>query len=422
MRSRNIAVVYADGSVPANLDLAGIGRARQVISLAGTASQNAAVATAVNTARKVASTPLNSFRSFIEIDDHAALRDLQQVSAGREWAEFQEFFSLDERAAQVIVSSMSLRTGGNSNGLLITGSSALALWVLSRVGRERTVARRDVGRVSGQPLRVTVIVGHDDDHDLVRSRIESLWTESVDLTVVTVGNARLNRELIAAVGETPWSHVLIADTDEIRRLRLGLAFRGLPVMAATPTTIIAEESASLDGLAAAQWSGTNIVVLPDEVCHEEFVTWGRLQDMARSIHEGYLRRKRNLSADGRSGGLADVPWESLSADLKAQNIGAAEAILRFLREEGFVLGPLRDLDAALAPLPEDVVKRIAEKEHERWRSGKPDPASIPGWAMTSGTYREMTLEQIRQTPALLAFAGLQAEQTATPAMDSSGQR
>lgn len=424
VRSRRIAVVYADASVPANLDLAGIGRAKQLISLAGTASQNAAVATAVNTARNVALTPpAKSFRSFIEIDDHAALRDLQQVSAGQEWAEFQEFFSLDERAAQVIVSGMSLSMQGNPNGVLITGSSALALWVLSRVGRERTVASRDVAGVSGQPLRVTVIVADDDDHDVVQSRIENPWRESVVLTVATVGNARLNTDLSAVVGETPWSHVLIADTDEIRRLRLGLAFRGLPGMAATPTTIIAEESASLDGLAAAEWSGTKIVVLPDEVCHEEFVTWGRLKDMARSMHEGYLRRlEASLTVEDRRMRVADTPWDSLTAEFKTQNLEAAEAVLRFLREEDYILGPLRDLDAALAPLPEDVVARIAEKEHERWRSGKPDSASIENWNMTSSTNRNLTLEQVRQTPALLAFAGLQAERTATHVLGSNGLR
>jgi hypothetical protein len=313
---------------------------------------------------------------------------------------------------------MSLRSEGEPNGLLITGSSALALWVLSRVGRERTVAGLDEVGLSPRPLRVTVIVAHHEEYELVRSRFEGPWTGSIDLTIVTVGDTRLNSDLIPAVGKTPWSHILIADADEIRRLRLGLALRSLPGESAPATTIIAEESASLDGLAAAQWNGTKILVLPDEVCHGEFVTWGRVQDMARSIHEGYLRRlESGLGVeDHRRPVSADTPWGSLSAELRAQNVGAAEAVLGFLRDEGYVLGPLRDLEAALAPLPEDVVERIAEKEHERWRLGKADAASREVWSMTTASNRTLTLAQIRQTPALLAFAGLQAERSArTPA-------
>lgn len=413
VRSRRIAVVAADGSVPANLELAGIGRAKQVISLAGTASQNAAVAAAVNTARNRAASTPRAFRSFIEIDDHAALRDLQQVSAGQGWAGHQEFFSLDERAAQVIVSSMSLRTEGGPNGLLVTGSGALALWVLSRVGRERTVAGLDGAGPGQRPLRVRVLVAHDDDHQLVRSRMEGPWAGSIDLSVVTVGAASLDTDLGPAVGEAAWSHIVIADTDEIRRLRLGLAIRGLPGAAGSPTTIIAQESASLEGLAAAHSGSTRILVLPEAVCHEEFVTWGRLQDMARSIHEGYLRRVASpLSAGDSPVRAAGTPWESLTVGMKAQNTSAAEAVMRFLRDEGYVLGPLRDLDAALAPLPEDVVERMAEKEHERWRLGKPDAAARDVWSTTSASNRTLTLEQIRQTPALLAFAGLQAERPA----------
>lgn len=414
VRSRRIAVVTADASVPANLELAGIGRAKQVISLAGKANQNAAVAAAVNTARqRVVSTSRQAFHSFIEIDDHEALRDLQQVSAGQGWSGDQEFFSLDERAAQLLVSSMSLRAEGEPNGLLITGSGALALWVLSRVGRERTVAGLDAAGPAQRPLRVRVIVAHDDDHELVRSRMEGPWAGSIDLSVVTVPPAAVTADLPPAVGETAWSHILIADMDEIRRLRLGLAIRSLPGVGASPTTIIAEESASLDGLAAAPSNSTRILVLPEAICHEEFVTWGRLQDMARSIHEGYLRRVAStLSAEERRARTAGTPWESLTAGLKAQNMGAAKAILRFLRDEGYVLGPLRDLNAALAPLPDDVVERIAEKEHERWRLSKPDAASREAWSMTSASNRTLTLEQIRQTPALLAFAGLQAAKPA----------
>jgi hypothetical protein len=154
-----------------------------------------------------------------------------------------------------------------------------------------------------------------------------------------------------------------------------------------------------------------IFPIVESVCRDEEITQGRLAAMARSIHESY-RRQIDHEADQRGRELpADVEWNELDPALQQQNVDAAQATWDALASVGYRVVPLHSEVAEQFAFPESQIEELAAREHARWFAAKYPGRAPPAWGDVDQADKDKTCRQIREIPRVLAFAGLQIEES-----------
>jgi hypothetical protein len=138
--------------------------------------------------------------------------------------------------------------------------------------------------------------------------------------------------------------------------------------------------------------------------------------LARAVHEQYL-------ADSTvSGGDSDLrkPWDDLDDVQRDPSRQRVDGVVGDLDALGYTLAPLRRWGAPVVELSEDELKRVAEREHGRWRAeresagwtwaatrdnvAKHNPLLV-AWSELSDDARRMNVDAARALPAMLARAG-----------------
>ena len=142
-----------------------------------------------------------------------------------------------------------------------------------------------------------------------------------------------------------------------------------------------------------------------------------LEEAASAMHAAYLKAIRQV---GRTDGVA---YDRLSDEMKASNRQQVFGLIQMLRERGYQLRPLRATAGEVASLPTELVKEMAEREHERWRTER----EALGWryaterstaartnphlltwrnARLSGDARDISIASVRAIPVALQWVGI----------------
>ena len=411
LRREGVPVVIGDASDPDRLRAAGLRRARRLVGFTGSSSSAIALSEALSRLR---ASRRADFEAFLELADQGLARELQTL-VDLEGDAQQEFFDLSRRAGPILCDRFDTAAAdgpGPPRGALVVGAGAEAMSVLATVAARWDAALRDVPETSGV-RRVSVLVADGEDHREVERRVRAshpLYTRDEDardgcaFSVETVDPVTPETAVDAALTSLggPPGLVVVAGADDGTTLRMTshLAERTEALECAVVLVTPGEGPAS-DMLARHLAGRVERFSVTDELCTEDLIAHGRVEELARELHNGY-RRHLARSGDGRAR-PADVPWDRLEERYRRSNRAAAASLWRVLREEGYTVAPRRS-DRPPRVLPPDVVERLAAAEHDRWRSDRPD---VPGWADLDDFRREQSRDQVRRSTSAFAAVGLE---------------
>lgn len=130
--------------------------------------------------------------------------------------------------------------------------------------------------------------------------------------------------------------------------------------------------------------------------------------MARRVHEQYLERCRD---EGRldPGRPTHQGWDDLRDQDRASNLDQVRSYPALLRSVGFVIVRAPD-PSAINELPEPIVERAAQLEHDRWMEREiavnPRHELICDWSELDESVRDRDRAPVRGMVANLAAVGL----------------
>lgn len=408
LQREGFPVLVGDPALPGELLRAGLSRADHLVALAETTAENAAIAAAVIQAQRSIGDANKRFRSFISIDDAALLVALQSSSEAVRLHLRQEFFSLTQRAAVATVDVL-VAQRPQLGRLLIVGSgeeaTAVAVEALRRTDDEHLHSvsiHADRARSAADLTRLLERETPALRTRSGRSRLERVRVQDVDEQLDAV---RL-RQLVTTDG-APDAAVL-ALTDPVQLLRWTIMWRDALGPTAPPVVTVTRDADGLTSLlgSGADEPGGSVISILAEGCVDDRIVSGRLERMARSIHEDYLRYVHaHETAEQRAGRPAARPWNELSPDFRLQNLDAAQAVWSALEATGHRVAPLHSPDAEDLEFDEQRLRRLVELEHGRWLITK-GRAPVP-WDQIADDDRRKTQAQVESFPRILADAGLE---------------
>lgn len=290
-------------------------------------------------------------------------------------------------------------------------------------------AARMVHLANGSRLRVTLI---DPEAEERRKRFLGRcpgFTAVADLDVLE-GEVEY-ADVLAQLEE--WGRdprqlldIVVCFDDDRRSLACALALVERLRERQIPVWVRMSQEAGLSTLArgsgTGSWTGRiSVFGLLDRLCTRESVLGESLDQLARTAHEDYLRRKY---AQGEKPGSRPSlrPWSELDEFFQESNRQQADHIPVKLRAIGCRTepGPPDASPGGFAFTPEEV-EMLARMEHERWcarhlldgwRRGekreelaRTHPCLVP-WENLGENYRDNDRAAVRGIPQLLALVGL----------------
>jgi hypothetical protein len=142
---------------------------------------------------------------------------------------------------------------------------------------------------------------------------------------------------------------------------------------------------------------------------------GVREELARALYEDHLNR-------AAARGVVDPAWSSLTDDEREAAREAADGLIDALDENGFELLPLRHWGAPTVAFTADETRRLAERDHNRWRARrgsdgwrygnvrdareKVTPQLVP-WDQLAPEWQEYNLTRIQAMPTILARSGFE---------------
>ncbi|WBL18066.1 NAD-binding protein [Citricoccus sp. NR2] len=403
-RRHGIPVIIGNGSEPSKLKAARTIRASKVIVFAeDPASLSSVVESIARLSDRSADVLPPDFCCFLEVQDATTARHMNALMHDQGVPFQWEFFCLAERAGPVIIDRWAnlLREQERPDPVVVLGSSEVSRSVVS------TVLRHNRGTVSKHRVEVHWIL--DAEPSLPLTQLEDL-TEDGDET-----NLRL--------------HVVSGNTSEHTATALrslarapGLIVVAEPVIPTalhylTVATIVAQERHTLLVAVAEQPSVLRLLEshqrvavfdVARELAHDERIAHGRLETLARALHDGYLRQlNRTLEPHEREKKPAYRSWGELPADLRDQNYDAARAARQMLRRHGFDIVHSTPLLPNVSRFDESVVEALACEEHLRWFRARHPGAPEPAWNDVETQHAEQSRDQIRRLPSMMNAADLQ---------------
>jgi hypothetical protein len=151
----------------------------------------------------------------------------------------------------------------------------------------------------------------------------------------------------------------------------------------------------------------------------EFDLAGVREQLARTIHENYLREQQGKMPPDDP---AIQPWEHLREDLKESNRQQADQIPEKLRTVGYGLAPIARRNPKKFEFSPEEIEKLARMEHLRWmaeklkggwRYGRVKDAvqkthpCLVLWEKLPESEKDKDRMAVRQIPELLAQAGFE---------------
>lgn len=432
-RRLGVPVVVGDAGDLDRLLAAGLRGADRLVCLSGRPATNAAVAQTLLAARHLCR---DDFTSFVEIPDPTVMRELQGLVDEGWVGPRQEFFNLEDRAGAVILGRhdpVEFGVRPRPRPVVVVGAGDAGLSVLGAAASRWEAAGRDLDGASGV-LCLRLLVPDTEDVLLASRRVSLLHPDfhpgdgdtvprTSQLQVDPVDTWRPGPTLEAALAGLPEEPalVVVSTTDEAVTLRMTsvllrlLEGTSVPVVVTAPdrtgpVSLLARHPATREPGVPSRAGGVHLFAVNDELCTDALIRQGRIDALARAIHDGYLRHLLPTSATPTQPAQehpALVSWEALPAGLKEQNVAAALAMWEMLHAEGFTVVARESRAAATREFSDAAVDRMAAREHRRWFAGKYPDLPAQNWTDLDLRHREQSRDQVRRFPATLAVAGLQ---------------
>lgn len=424
-RQRQTPVIIGDASDQAILRAAGLARANHLLVFCGEDGINAGVALAAG--RSLTGRPGPPLTCTIHIDDPGlcrALADWQTSSAGRGGGpsggiRFRFFNPGAVVAPPLLASRPGFDESGRSDGrpahMLLVGLGAVGGGLLIHAARTWRILVE-----SGSGLPVTVLDRQAEGlvADLIRLHPiigEVCQIHTIDADVTAAGfsvESVLSR--FPARETTAITSAYVCLGDDAQALTVALALRRAPALEGAALTVRTSDREGVAMLLNPSRNGADMVAFGvlDRTCHPEVIIDGPNEELARFIHEEYLRNVPE----------SDLPeWDQLPEALKESNRDQADHVGVKLAAVGCSLLPLSDSDRALVVFTDEEVEHLARMEHDRWlkerRSsgwrldpGPPDPVKLTTpflveWGSLPTDVRDRNHQTVRALPRLLARAG-----------------
>ena len=333
-----------------------------------------------------------------------------------------EFFSLYANAAGALLDEHFPPGTADSPHLVVLGLGSFGRSVVVAAAR----AHADTGR---GPLSVTLVdrvaTGRFHamrmQHPALAAAVEETCLD-LDLGEPTAEAVDEFQDLLTA---RPPTLVVVAFEDEALAWSSGLFVRNR-LTASSAIVIRTESDGGLTGLLDATVSaptGAGRVDLPalstfpvlTKTVSLDLIDGGVREQIARSLHEGHLRR-------AGTGGALHVPWTQMTDVDKESSRAAADAIVEMLTTIDCRPAPLRRWGGSELVLTDAEIDQLAGIEHERWRAErvaagwtygahrddahKLNPLLVP-WSQVPNDARRYNLDSVADTPNLLARAGFE---------------
>jgi len=425
-----IETIAGDATRPDVLRRAGIERAKHLICVCGEDGTNAEI---VAQARAIIrGRPGPPLSSFVHIVDPGFCRLLRECEFGPNEKDRirLEFFNIYDSGARMLLAEIPFPGDGTpaSRRLVVVGAGRMGQSLILYAARDWWATHQG----QGERPRIAIVDRY------ARRKASSLQVEfprlrdACDLEPIDVeieDPAFLEARFLFDPGGRPDAaaiHVCV-DNDSLS-LNTGMKLLRHARPHGIPVVIRLTSESGLPSLLRCGKDGARIdpvlrtFPLIDRTCRPDSVLGGFLEDLARAVHEVYLRTQR---APGQTAVENPhlVPWEDLPEEIKESNRAQVDDIRNKLDVIGCRLGPLTDWFPPVFPLSDEEVERLAQREHERWCDFmrargwsyapgpkdtilKTNPYLCP-WARLSGPVKDIDRDAIRALPEVLARAGLE---------------
>jgi hypothetical protein len=415
-RQYGILTVRGDPADEATLRAAGAAKATEIYACTATGTANAAIALrarAIVTAGR-RKQPLSAYALVRDAELGVALR-ARRIGADSDPSLRLDFFGVEEIAARKLFDAFPLsQANGQPAKIVVVGFGALGLAVLREAAR-----RRPRGQCAP---KVEIFIERATEAE-VSAKTAAFPAVSENCSVTFT----MDRALPAAGEYT----VFVCIDDDDHALREGLAMAHALASRHCHVVVCMRESSPFADILARGTGLLDDVIgritvfgVIEAACVPAAIREDFIEQIARAIHKNYLETAVANDGEDAAGNALDplslLPWERLSADLKAANVGQAVSFGPKVEAVGAVVIP----ESAAAPdfqFTAQEVEDLSVEEHDRWMSErhaagwaygprdnvrKLHPALL-SWPELSEAEREKDRDAIRAIPPILRDAGFQ---------------
>jgi TrkA-N domain/RyR domain len=417
LRAHKIPVLTGDPTDPAVLRAVRLDRASSLVALCTRDATNVAIATA---ARQVPrQRRAVDLRCSVHLEDAELTEFLRGSGLGGDETVRVEFFNMHERGARALVAEHLVLEPGTNPHLVVVG--------LGQLGRAVVlVAAQRWAEIGDGPLTATLV-------DIeASSRMQALemqhpgLIEAVNARLLTIDVEAPTRdgmaELTKRLAEVPPRLVAVLLDDESTALATALfLYRTID----DPTIALVVRTRGDAGLGASvtvddadgesRFPGLRLFPLLDRTCSPALMDGGVREELARALYGDHLVR-------AAARGVVDPAWSALTDDEREAAREAADGLIDALKENGFELLPLRHWGAPTVSFTPQETRRLAERDHNRWRARrgsdgwrygdvrdareKVTPQLVP-WDELGPEWHEYNLTRIQAMPTILARTGFE---------------
>ncbi|MBN1422819.1 MAG: NAD-binding protein [Planctomycetes bacterium] len=425
-----VEVIVGDAKRSHILRRAGADRARILICVCGEDEANAEIVAKARTlllARRGA--PVSCFVHIVDPDLCRLLREYEFGAGGADRLRL-EFFNVYDSGARMLLSEIPFPEDGTgrSSRLVVVGAGRMGQSLIFHSARQWWMAHKG----EGERPRIAIVdrlaqKKAQSLHALHPRLREACVLEPFDLEIEESAFLEA-RFLYDAEGRPDAAAVHVCVDNNSLGLKTGLALLRHARPHKIPVVIRLTNDAGLTTLlrcgedAAGFDPALRSFPLFDRTCRPESILGGVREDLARAVHEVYLRTQA-AAGQTREANPHFVPWEDLPEDIREANRAQVDHISVKLQAVRCRLASLTDWFPRKSPFTDEEVERLAEMEHERYvdflraagwtyapapkdRIRKTNPC-ICGWEQLSAPMQEIDRDAVRALPEILARAGLE---------------
>jgi hypothetical protein len=417
LRAHGIPVLAGDPTDPSVLRSVRLERASSLVALCTSDATNVAIATA---ARRVPrQRRAVDLRCSVHLEDAELTEFLRGSGLGGNETVRIEFFNMHERGARALVAEHLVLEPGTAPHLVVVGLGQLGRSVL-------LVAAQRWAEVGDGPLTATLV-----DREAA-SRMQALemqhpgLVEAVRAHLLTFDVEAPSRdglaELTKRLADVRPGLVAVVLDDESTALATALFLHRTIDDPTIPVVVRTRGDAGLgasvrmdDEEGEERFPGLRLFPLLDRTCSPARMDGGVREELARALYEDHLSR-------AAARGVVDPAWSELTDEEREAAREAADGLIDALDENGFELLPLRHWGTPTVAFTPDETRRMAERDHNRWRARrgsdgwrygrvrdareKVTPQLVP-WDELAPQWHEYNLTRIQALPTILARSGFE---------------
>jgi hypothetical protein len=435
-RAEGVTVVAGDATDPGALGKAAVARAEYLVAVCGDDETNANVAIA---ARRLVAAPGRGrskagrqLRCFVQVGDDRLGRLLEEAVLAGPGTSSQgparvhlEFFNVVHLGVKALLDEHwgALLEGGCPPHLLAVGTGRFSRHLVAEAARRWWLLQaQGAGPVRGWRCHITLVAPDAPaSAKSLQERFPALASASA-LEPLEADPSDPESPPLALSLQAPARAtlaVVCSDGDDAAIVRAAIVVRrSLPHEVAV---VMATQSASaVPELLPAGMSNVTTFALLDRVCSPEvLLEKGVFEELAKSVHSDYLRRKPAAAGGDR----AQRPWAELPETYRQSNRDQAADIGRKLEMVGYRLEPSASWEVSPQGFTPEQVELLAKAEHDRWceerlrdgwqfgsKDGKKDEErklhpDLVHWEELSEMSRDLDRGAVRAIPSLLARLG-----------------